>query len=126
MSVASTVPRLTEEEYLVLERAAPFKSEFFDGEMFAMAGGSAMHSLIAANLIRKSGSLLTAIQTLGKSAAKIGGWRLRKVQAGRRCGPGVTAEAGWWEENATREAEGWPPGVEVVGRFRSQPTWTGG
>ena len=34
-----------------MERAAPFKSEFFGGEMFAMAGGSPMHSLIAANLI---------------------------------------------------------------------------
>jgi Uma2 family endonuclease len=45
------MPRLSEAEYLALERAAPFKSEFFGGEMFAMAGGSPMHSLIAANLI---------------------------------------------------------------------------
>ncbi|MCI0537321.1 MAG: Uma2 family endonuclease [Verrucomicrobiales bacterium] len=44
-------PRLTEAEYLAIERAAPFKSEFFDGEMFAMAGGTPMHSLIGANLI---------------------------------------------------------------------------
>src|SRR5258705_11225206 len=51
MAVPGTVRRLTESEYLTLERAAPFKSEFFDGEMFAMAGGSPMHSLIAANLI---------------------------------------------------------------------------
>jgi hypothetical protein len=29
-----------------------------------------------------------AIQTLGKSAAEIGGWGLRKVEAGRCCGPG--------------------------------------
>jgi Uma2 family endonuclease len=35
MAVASTVPRLSEAEYLALERAAPFKSEFFNGEMFA-------------------------------------------------------------------------------------------
>jgi len=51
MAVPSTLPRLTEPEYLALERAAPFKSEFFDGEMFARAGNSPMHSLIAANLI---------------------------------------------------------------------------
>jgi Uma2 family endonuclease len=42
--------RITEEEYLRIERAADFKSEFFDGEMFAMAGGSPAHSLIATNL----------------------------------------------------------------------------
>ena len=55
MAIPSTVHRLTESEYLTVERAAPFKSEFFDGEMFAMAGGSPMHSLIAANLIRELG-----------------------------------------------------------------------
>jgi len=41
---------MTEAEYLAIERAAPFKSECFAGEMFAIAGGSAMHSLIAVNL----------------------------------------------------------------------------
>lgn len=51
MTAARTVSRLTEGEFLVLERAAPSKSEFFAGEVFAMAGGSAMHSLIAANVI---------------------------------------------------------------------------
>ena len=50
MSVAEQVRKLTEAEYLALERAAEFKSEFFDGEMFAMAGGTPMHSLIATNL----------------------------------------------------------------------------
>jgi Uma2 family endonuclease len=49
---AQTQPnRLTEAEYLALERTAPFKSEFLGGEIFAMAGGSPMHSLIGANLI---------------------------------------------------------------------------
>ncbi|HEU0010582.1 MAG TPA: Uma2 family endonuclease [Verrucomicrobiae bacterium] len=50
MSVAEHVGKLTEREYLDVERAADFKSEFFDGEMFAMAGGTPMHSLIATNL----------------------------------------------------------------------------
>jgi Uma2 family endonuclease len=58
MAVSNTVPRLTEAGYLVIERTAPFKSEFFDGEMFAMAGGSPTHSLIAANLIRELGNKL--------------------------------------------------------------------
>ncbi len=51
MAWPKTISRVTAEEYLAQERAARFKSEFFDGETFAMAGGSPMHSLIAANLI---------------------------------------------------------------------------
>jgi hypothetical protein len=35
---------LTEEEYLRRERAAEFKSEFHDGQIFAMAGGSPNHT----------------------------------------------------------------------------------
>jgi Uma2 family endonuclease len=45
------VRRLTEAEYLEIERCAEFRSEFFEGEMFAMAGGTPPHSLIGANLI---------------------------------------------------------------------------
>ena len=38
---------LTEEEYLRLERQAETKSEFHDGQMFAMAGVSPNHALLA-------------------------------------------------------------------------------
>jgi Uma2 family endonuclease len=41
------VSPLTEEQYLHLEREAETKSEFHDGQMFAMAGGSPNHSLLA-------------------------------------------------------------------------------
>ncbi|MBE0544443.1 MAG: Uma2 family endonuclease [Verrucomicrobia bacterium] len=58
MAIPKTVRHLTEAEYLAIERAAEFKSEFFDGEMFAMAGGSPMHSLIATNLAREVGNRL--------------------------------------------------------------------
>ena len=51
MSVQRQAKRLSEIEYLALERRASSKSEFFNGEVWAMAGGSPMHSLIAANLI---------------------------------------------------------------------------
>ena len=48
----SAVPKLiTAEQYLTQERLATFKSEFFAGEVFAMAGGSPNHSLISANFI---------------------------------------------------------------------------
>jgi Uma2 family endonuclease len=43
--------RLTPEEYLRIERAAEWKSEYIDGEMFAMSGASARHGLIAGNLL---------------------------------------------------------------------------
>jgi len=39
----------TPEEYLAIEREAEFKSEYFDGEMFAMTGASRKHNLIAGN-----------------------------------------------------------------------------
>lgn len=41
----------TPEEYLALEVSAAYKSEYFQGEIFAMAGGSRNHSLITANII---------------------------------------------------------------------------
>src|SRR5580658_6531717 len=53
MAVAHQVHRLTEAEYLEIERRAEFKSEFLDGEMFAMSGGSSSHSLIKVNLVRE-------------------------------------------------------------------------
>ena len=42
--------RLTSEEYLTIERQAPYKSEYFNGEMFAMAGASRRHNLIVLNI----------------------------------------------------------------------------
>lgn len=41
----------TESEYLELERNADFKSEYYNGETFAMAGASLIHNEIVANLI---------------------------------------------------------------------------
>lgn len=43
-------PRLTPEEYLAFERKAEFKSEYFAGEMFAMAGATRAHNLIVLNV----------------------------------------------------------------------------
>src|SRR5436305_1257401 len=58
----STVPKrkLTEAEYLAIERKAEFKSEFFNGEMFpmqgpggplGMAGAKYDHNVIKENLV---------------------------------------------------------------------------
>lgn len=40
----------TPEEYLAIERKAEFKSEYFNGEMFAMTGASRKHNLISLNV----------------------------------------------------------------------------
>ncbi|MDT5121147.1 MAG: hypothetical protein QOC96_629 [Acidobacteriota bacterium] len=41
---------ITPEEYLALEREAEYKSEYCDGEIFAMTGASRKHNLIALNI----------------------------------------------------------------------------
>ena len=41
----------TESEYLELERNADFKSEYYNGEIFAMAGATLIHNKIVSNLI---------------------------------------------------------------------------
>ena len=52
--------RLTPEEYLAIERQAEYKSEYFNGEVFAMSGGSRQHNLITVNI---SSSLHAQIRT---------------------------------------------------------------
>ena len=44
------ISRLTEEQYLAIERAAEFKSEFLNGEMFARSGASMQHGRLQQNL----------------------------------------------------------------------------
>jgi Uma2 family endonuclease len=56
----AAVPKreLTTAEYLAAEKEATFKSEFFNGEMFAMAGASRPHNRINENLSIRIGSQL--------------------------------------------------------------------
>jgi Uma2 family endonuclease len=56
----STVPKqfITPEQYLYRERNAEFRSEYFHGEMFAMAGASANHNLIVGNCVQTIGQQL--------------------------------------------------------------------
>ena len=50
---SQTQQQYTPEEYLALERQAQCKSEYYAGEMFAMAGASRWHNLIVTNVIRE-------------------------------------------------------------------------
>jgi Uma2 family endonuclease len=43
--------RYTVEEYLDLEEGAEYKSQYFDGEIFAMAGASLAHNRIVSNVV---------------------------------------------------------------------------
>jgi Uma2 family endonuclease len=47
----STLPksRLTPEQYLEMEEAAEYKSEYYQGEIFAMSGATYAHNTIAGN-----------------------------------------------------------------------------
>ena len=45
------LPRLSPEEYLALDRAADQRSEYWNGEMFALSGGSVAHATIVTNLV---------------------------------------------------------------------------
>jgi Uma2 family endonuclease len=46
---------LTPAEYLAIERKAEFRSEYHQGEMFAMAGGTEAHTMLIDNLIIQLG-----------------------------------------------------------------------
>jgi len=56
----STPPKtfLTPEQYLEIERKAEFKSEYYDGEMFAMSGASLVHNRLVRQLMREFGNQL--------------------------------------------------------------------
>lgn len=53
---SQTKTNMTPEEYLAAERIAEVRHEFFDGTIFAMAGGSKKHNQISSNLVRIIGN----------------------------------------------------------------------
>lgn len=50
---AVLAPRYTAEDYLTLERTAPYKSEFHAGQIYAMVGASREHNLVSGNVFRE-------------------------------------------------------------------------
>jgi Uma2 family endonuclease len=58
MSSAPKQPFITPEEYLARERLAETKSEYLDGQIYAMSGASRPHGLVAVNLCRHLGNQL--------------------------------------------------------------------
>ena len=56
--VAQSKPEFSPDEYLALEREASTKSEYLNGGIYAMTGGTPQHSEIASNIIMAIGPQL--------------------------------------------------------------------
>ena len=56
----STLPktRFTPQEYLEMEEKTEYKSEYYQGEIFAMAGATYEHNVVAGNALRQIGNQL--------------------------------------------------------------------
>ena len=50
MSTAAVQSHLTPDEYLALERKTTIKSEYLDGQMYAMSGATRAHNLVCGNI----------------------------------------------------------------------------
>ena len=90
MGIAEPIRRYTSAEYYALEAEADERSEYFDGEIFVVSGGSARHSMIGGNIIRHLGN-----QLLGTPCNPFGPDLKLKVKAtGLRTYPDVSVYCG--------------------------------
>ena len=55
---SQAIPFLSPEQYLEIERQAEQRSEYWQGQMFAMSGATRSHNLIAVNTVRQAGNQL--------------------------------------------------------------------
>lgn len=78
--------RYTYEEYLAFERSANVKHEFFDGEIYAMAGGTREHAAICVNI---SSVLRTQLRGRGCQTHS-SDLRVRVLETGLATYPDVT------------------------------------
>lgn len=69
---AQPLPHVTAEEYLEIDRAAEYKSEYYDGTVYAMSGGTYNHSQLIGNL-----SGLLYLQLRGRPCSRNSDLRLR-------------------------------------------------
>jgi Uma2 family endonuclease len=58
VTIGAPKRRYTRAEYIAFERSSSTRNEFFDGVIYAMAGGSREHALYAANVIALLGAEL--------------------------------------------------------------------
>ena len=92
--VVASIPRArhryTYDEYLAFERSANTRHEFFDGEIYAMAGGTPTHAAISVNV-----SSLLREQLRGRGCqAYSSDLRIRVLETGLATYPDVTVVCG--------------------------------
>jgi Uma2 family endonuclease len=86
MTLPQRVKRYTPQEYYRLEQEAEGKSDYYDGQIFAMAGGTVAHSRIAINL----GHELEARFEGGPCRTQNSDLRLKVAATGLRTYPDIT------------------------------------
>ncbi len=83
MTLPEPIKRFTPAEYYALEREAAYKSDYYNGEIFAMASGTSVHSLICSNVVGElNGRLRKTPCTTYESNL-----RLKVKATGLRCYP---------------------------------------
>ena len=90
---------MTLAEYVRLEASSDAKHEFLNGEVFAMAGGTPEHALLAANVIRELGNKLSG----GPCRVYTSDLRVRVAATGLATYPDVTVVCGPLERDAEDE-----------------------
>jgi Uma2 family endonuclease len=90
MTVRAVRHRYTYQEYLAYERAANVRHEFFDGEIYGMAGGTPAHAAISVNV-----SSLLRDQLRGRGCQAFSSdLRIRVLETGLATYPDVTVVCG--------------------------------
>lgn len=84
------IPYITPDEYLRLERQAEYKSEYVNGEIFAMTGASRKHNLVAGNIFRELSQQLKGRQC----EAYVGDMRVKVTATGLYTYPDVVVVCG--------------------------------
>jgi Uma2 family endonuclease len=87
---SSPAPFITPEQYLDAERHSETKSEYLDGQVFAMTGASVSHNLIVANIV----GLLHGQLRGGECRVYASGMRLLVSTSGLHTYPDVTVVCG--------------------------------
>jgi len=87
--------RFTPAEYYLREQKAEFKSDYYTGEIFAMAEGTIRHCQICTNLIREVGNRLKGTPCWAFES----NLRLAIKASGLRCHPDVTVFCGQFEKD---------------------------
>jgi Uma2 family endonuclease len=100
MTVVQPIKRYTPQEYYRLERDSEIRHEYYDGEIFAMSGGTDEHSLIVVNII---GELRQRLK--GKPCKpRDPNMRLKVKATGLRTYPDVSVYCGELEFDTEHEA----------------------